>query len=651
MPEHRSTDTSLFKRLLWALQHLTMPADAGPADGLRYWQERILQTILLASISLGLFVYFPSLILSLAEGLWLVAASDTLIYALVIYIFLQRKIPYPIRAVIFVSLSYLLGLVLLFTLGPFGAGPIWIFAFPILTAVLLGLRASAAALIINTATLAGIGGLLELQALSWSPAVSHSLVKWTVISLNFMLLNTVAALSVTAVLKSLDRSLADEKAAMAALARQQAEIVKTNEQLKQEIEEHAKAEDARRKLESQLRQAQKMEAVGTLAGGIAHDFNNILYTIMGFTELTLDELDAEPESRKNLQQVLQAAGRARDLVRQILTFSRQNEPNRQPVFVKPIVKEALKLLRATLPASIEIQSSIESDAQIMGDSTSIHQILMNLCTNAAHAMQPEGGTLRVELSDADLDKAFADVHPGMNAGRHLILTTADTGHGIDEQTMEKIFDPFFTTKQAGEGTGMGLSVVHGIVREFGGVVSVKSEPGRGSAFRVYLPVLENFEHAPETRIESPLPRGTEAILLVDDEPAITQMGRQMLASLGYTVKTENSSTKALERFKDAPGWFDLVITDMTMPEMPGDRLAAELLSIRPDIPIILCTGYSRMVSEEAAASAGIAALCMKPLIRKELALAVRRVLDPSAQSDTGEERAGNAGDGFTSPGK
>jgi signal transduction histidine kinase/ActR/RegA family two-component response regulator len=637
MTASRITELRIYRVLAGFFRRLITPSRILPSDGLRYWQEQILQAILLTALILGFFAYIPSFGLSLYEGLWGVAFIDTLIYILVILLYRGRMISYRSRAIILVSLCYILGLVLLIALGPFGGGPIWIFTVPVLTAVLLGFRGALFSLFVNAVTLVIIGLMIFFHTMGWNEAAENAMLKWVVISSNFMLLNVIATLSVTTILKSLEQALTDQKEAMTELARHQKEIKRTNRKLQEEIKEHAKAEDAKKYLESQLRQAQKMEAVGTLAGGIAHDFNNILYTIMGFTELTIDELEPDSSSHRNLRRVMEAARRARDLVRQILTFSRQAESNSQPVYVKPIIKEALKMLRATLPTSISMQSDIRSDAYIQGDPTSIHQILMNLATNAAHAMQPGGGTLRVELEDAEIDREAAGRHPDLNPGSYLIIRINDSGHGISPSELEKIFDPFYTTKEPGEGTGMGLSVVHGIVTNHGGAISVNSEKGKGSEFSVYLPAMENLQNQQAGRIASPPPTGSERILFIDDEAAIAEMAKQMLQTLGYLVSTETNSIQALERFKQAPEGFDLVITDMTMPGFTGDQLAAELLSVRKDVPVILCTGYSSMVSEESIKAQGIAALCMKPLVRQDLAVTVRRVLDSLPAEKAGEE--------------
>ncbi|MGB5991708.1 MAG: PAS domain S-box protein [Desulfobacterales bacterium] len=381
-----------------------------------------------------------------------------------------------------------------------------------------------------------------------------------------------------------------------------------------------------KKLETQLQQAQKMEAIGTLAGGIAHDFNNILSSVIGYTELALDNEKRGTFQHKNLQQILYSGNRAKDLVKQILTFSRQVDQKQKPIQVKPIVKEVLKMLRATIPSTVEIEQKVQSNALVMGDPTQIHQILMNLCANAAHAMEDNGGLLTVRLLDAELDSDFISNHPDLKPGPYINLTVTDTGHGISPDVVKKIFDPFFTTKE--KGTGMGLSVVHGIVRSHGGDIYVYSEPGKGSTFKVCLPVIES-RFKPEERAESPIPKGTERILFIDDEPVIMKLGKQTLESLGYDVVARNSSIEALELFKKKKDRFDLVITDMTMPNMTGEKLAEKLMQIRPDIPVILCTGFSSMIDEQKALDMGIRAFISKPILKREIAEAIRKVLDES----------------------
>lgn len=393
-----------------------------------------------------------------------------------------------------------------------------------------------------------------------------------------------------------------------------------------DITEHKITQEEKAALESRLQQAQKMEAIGTLAGGIAHDFNNILSAVMGYTELAL--IDAKKESilYQNLKEIFIASGRAKDLVQQILTFSRQTEQELKPVQVKLICKEAVKFLRASLPTSITIRQEIKSDSLIMADPTQIHQVLMNLCTNAGYAMGDKGGVLELKLRDVKLEADLAAKYPELKPGPYLELTVSDTGYGIPAHIIQRIFDPFFTTKGKGEGTGMGLSVVHGIVGSYGGTIEVSSEMGKGSTFQIYLPVVE-IDTAPLPIVEEPIVNGTERILLIDDETAIVNIGKQMLESLGYQITTRTSSIEALELFKAKADSFDLVITDMTMPNMTGDKLARELIRIKPEIPVILCTGYSAQINQKQALTMGIRAFVSKPILRREIAETIRKILD------------------------
>jgi len=444
------------------------------------------------------------------------------------------------------------------------------------------------------------------------------------------------------------------------------------------------AEEEKKELEGQLRQAQKMQAIGTLAGGIAHDFNNILFPIVGYTEMAMGDLPEESVTRSNLEEVLKAANRATGLVRQILTFSRQSEQERKPLKIQPIIKEALKLLRASIPSTIEISQNIDKGCgAILADPIQIHQVMMNLCTNAYHAMREKGGVLAVSLSNVDFgppcpswcdseSKMLMQSKPGLGQGRDVVgtgccacksglgqglrsadlekhhkhsafriphseielvpgsylrLTVSDTGHGIEHADMERIFEPYFTTKGPGKGAGMGLAVVHGIARSHGGYITVYSEPGEGATFHVYLPRIDSSAIAPVTVSTESVPNGKERILLTDDEEQIVNMVQQMLERLGYHVTARTSSVEALEAFRTQPEKFDLVITDQTMPNMTGAELAQKLMGIRPDIPIILCTGFSEVIPEEKARAMGFQDYVMKPIVKSEMARIIRRVLD------------------------
>jgi PAS domain S-box-containing protein len=384
------------------------------------------------------------------------------------------------------------------------------------------------------------------------------------------------------------------------------------------------------RLERELRQAHKMEAIGTLAGGIAHDFNNILMAIIGYTEMALYKMpEGTTPVRRDLEQVLKAGYRARDLVNQILTFSHQSDQERKVIDIVPPVKEALKLLRSSLPSTIEIRQDIAIPPEkgvILADPTQMHQVLMNLCTNAAHAMRDKGGILSVSLASVEAATYLVSRYPDLKPGPYVRLTVSDTGHGVDPSILERIFDPYFTTKGPGEGTGMGLAVVQGIVKRHGGMITVQSEIGKGTTFHALFPRIEQ-EIAQEAMVAEALPTGRERILFVDDEKPLVDLGKGMLEPLGYSVTIKTNSLEALETFRAQPDAFDLIITDVTMPGMTGIELAKEVMTIRPDIPIILCTGFSELIDEKQAKEMGIREFVMKPFVIGKHAKAIRKVLE------------------------
>jgi len=398
-----------------------------------------------------------------------------------------------------------------------------------------------------------------------------------------------------------------------------------NETLEKKVEERTKE---LAKYERQLQQVLKIQAIGTLAGGIAHDFNNILFPIVGYTELTMDEVSEDSVAHKNLEEILKAAHRAKNLVQQILTFSRQSDQERKPIKIQNIITETLRLLRASIPASIEIIHKIQDDCgHIMGDPTQIHQVIMNLCTNAYHAMQDKGGKLEVILTEIDVGYEEMIDKVGMQPGKHLRLLVKDEGCGMEASVLDRIFEPYYTTKEQGKGTGLGLSVIHGIVKNHGGDITVKSTPGKGTIFQVYLPLIEDVDPDVEFESTDGAIKGEERILLVDDEEQIVAMEQQMLENLGYRVTARTDSAEALKVFAEHPQNFDLVITDMTMPHMTGDQLAQKMLDIEPNIPVILCTGFNQVITEEKALAMGIQKFVMKPVVKKELATTIRTVLD------------------------
>jgi PAS domain S-box-containing protein len=388
-----------------------------------------------------------------------------------------------------------------------------------------------------------------------------------------------------------------------------------------------RSEEEKQKLAAQLLQAQKMEAIGTLAGGIAHDFNNILGAILGYAEIAGDSIPPESVAVGYLDKVMEASYRAAGLVKQILAFSRQAETEQVPLQPAVIVKEAIKILRPSLPSTITIkQQTAAVTKSIVADPTQVHQILMNLCTNAFHAMEVSGGTLEIILQDCELSTDDVRNHPGVEPGGFVMLSVGDTGTGIPFEIREKIFDPYFTTKEVGKGTGMGLAIVHGIVNKYGGFITCESTSGKGTVFRVFFPAVE-AEDSTVTNPVKTIAHGREHILFVDDEHLLVELGTVMLNRLGYEVTARTNSLEALATFQSSPEQFDAVITDQTMPNMTGMDLALRILKIRPDIPIILCTGFSNLVDEEQAKKCGIKGFAMKPLTKKEVSAILRTVLD------------------------
>ncbi len=419
------------------------------------------------------------------------------------------------------------------------------------------------------------------------------------------------------------------------ISRNKIDVTKHTPQIMKIIAARVSAEIERRKiaiekegLEAKLLQAQKMEAIGTLAGGIAHDFNNILFPIMGYTEMLMEDVSVQSSFHSSLKKIYKGTLRAKDLVAQILTFSRQEKNELKLMNIQPVVEESLQLIRSSISTTIKINQDIQSECgMVKADSTQIHQVVMNLTTNAYHAMEDTGGELKVELKEIELGHLDL-INLELTAGVYICLSVADTGRGMSKDLRQKIFDPFFTTKEKSKGTGMGLAVVHGIVKRMKGDIQVYSMPGKGSEFRVYLPVVKsNILSRQQALKNHALQKGEEQILLVDDEDAIIAMEQNMLERLGYKVTSFISSKEAIEYFKNDPEKFDLIITDMAMPDIPGDKLAKELITIRSNIPILLCTGFSDVISEKKAKGIGIKGFLMKPIAMNDFSKKIRLMLD------------------------
>jgi PAS domain S-box-containing protein len=399
-----------------------------------------------------------------------------------------------------------------------------------------------------------------------------------------------------------------------------------------DVTERLMAEEERIRLEVKLRQSQKMEAIGTLAGGIAHDFNNVLGIIVVNTELVMYEIPEGSQIHENLEEIMKACLRARDMVKQILAFSRKDEARRKPIMMKSLIKESVKLFKSSVFDNIEIEQDLNAESDIvMADPTQIHQILMNLYNNAAYVLKETGGTIYVSLKNINIPEDASIERPGLTKGKYLQLSVSDTGEGIHPEILERIFEPYFTTKKFGEGSGMGLAIAHGIVKSHGGIITAESEPGRGAVFNVVLPVVE-ADIKFEEEYEMFCPSGIERILFVDDEKPIADAMNIMLTRLGYTVTSKTSSLDALKTFRENKDAFDLVVTDLVMPQMTGVELSKEISSLRPDIPIILCTGYSEMIDDEMINHAGIKYRTTKPLVMSEMANIIREALDSNGKS-------------------
>ncbi len=394
-----------------------------------------------------------------------------------------------------------------------------------------------------------------------------------------------------------------------------------------DVTERITAERKIGKLQKQMLQAQKMEAIGTLAGGIAHDFNNILSAVIGYTEIALFNVEEGSHVHKSITEVLHAANRAVDLIKQILTFSRQTEHEIKPVYLNPLVKEALKMLRSTVPSSIEIKENIHKDfLTIKADPTQIHQVVVNLVTNASHAIDENSGLIKIELRPFILGKDDNKMDTDWKPGSYAKLTISDNGSGISKAHIDQIFDPYFTTKDKHKGTGLGLSVVHGIVNTYNGHITVSSEVNQGTTFNIYFPLVKQQVMDIEPDLSGPLPVGREHILFVDDETAIVDIQKQSLEQLGYTVTAQTSSTEALEAFRSTPEKFDLVITDMAMPNITGDKLAKKIKAIRPDIPIIICTGFSEELTSQRISQINIDGFLMKPIDKAKMSTTIWNII-------------------------
>jgi signal transduction histidine kinase/CheY-like chemotaxis protein len=571
------------------------------------WRGKILRAVLITGAILGTVTYVPSVILSLYFGVWTIAVVDTFAWIGILTLNFSRRLSYAWRARGIITIVFVLSVMLLAVVGMPGAGLVWFCAFPVLSALLLGFRAAVISLIVFAVTCVVFAIAIAAGWYTWAAAappvtpvtIGEDLLLWTVNASNALAAAAAMSLALATLLRGLES---------------------TNRSLAAAIEERDRGQAEREKLEAQLRQAHKLEAVGRLAGGIAHDFNNLLVPMLVYTDDVRRELPAGTPAWDRLGEVLQSAERARSLVQRILMFGRRAVVARAPVRVDAIIREAGGLLRAAIPSMIEIRYAFETtDAVVMADPAELHQVIMNLGTNAAYAMREAGGRLTFHL-DHVANAAF------------VRLRVSDTGTGMSADTLEHAFEPFFTTKPPGEGSGLGLATVHGIVTGLGGQISLTSEPGRGTTVEMCLPRRVVDADAAVRSDEPELALGAgQCVLVVDDEPAVLSACQQLLMRLNYEVTACDSPERALELLRRKPGAYDVLVTDQAMPVMSGPALAAAARHLRPDLPIVLATGFLDDTARADVATLGIDLVLSKPYTLRDLSTALRTVLETRAR--------------------
>ena len=570
------------------------------------WRGKILRAVLLSGVILGTIAYVPSVILSIRFHVWTIAVADTIAWLGILTLCFSRRLSYESRTRGVLGIIFMLAVLLIAMIGMPGTGLLWFCAFPVLAALLLGFRAAVVSLILFAITCVGFaiaiaGGwfVWGLSGPGTTITVAEDLLLWTVNASNALVVSAAMSLALATLLRGLES---------------------TNRSLAAAIEERDRSQAEREKLESQLRQAHKLEAVGRLAGGIAHDFNNLLVPMLVYTDDVRRELPAGTPAWDRLGEVLQSAERARSLVQRILMFGRRAVVARTSVRVDAIIREAGGLLRAAIPSMIDIRYAFETtDAVVVADPAELHQVIMNLGTNAAYAMREDGGRLTFHLDHVD-------------GGQFVRLRVIDTGAGMTPDTIEHAFEPFFTTKPAGEGSGLGLATVHGIVTALGGHIALSSEPGRGTTVELCLPRRVGDADAAVRLNEPDLAVGAgERVLVVDDEPVVLSACQQLLMRLNYEVTACENPERALELLRRQPAAYDVLVTDQAMPDMTGPDLAAAARHLRPDLPIVLSTGFLDDSVRASVATLGIDFVLSKPYTLRDLSTALRTVLETHAR--------------------
>ena len=583
-------------------------------SGIAYFRHRLLHFLLLGLSIFGFIAYLPSIYYSFVYKFYGIALLDTLALGAVFLLAMNQRISFFTKSLGLLSLFYLLGIGLIIFLGPNGAGFLWLLMFSVMTGVLLGVRPALISLGINLFTLLALSLFVHNQALPWQQLRFDPLAIWIVVGVNFICINAVAAISVAFLINKISQMVQAEKNGRI--------------QLENEIKIRIQAENENKELLRQLYHSQKMEALGTLAGGVAHDFNNILGTILGYAELSLMGMEKTHPMQKNLELICQASDRAKQIVHQILTFSRQTPSNKEACDLRQIIQECVNFLKIGLPNTIELIIALpDTQLQVFADKTKIFQAIMNLLTNGMHAIEAGNdkkmGKISIGAKIFSMDQdatGFLSLKPG----RYIQLTIKDTGCGIQKQEIPKIFDPYFTTKKIGKGTGMGLSIAQGIIRAHGGEILVESTLGKGSCFTIFLVchTLCNMESKPaEKKINL---KGKGTILFVDDEPSLVEIHTRFLENFGYQVMGFTDPLAAKERFEKTPDFFDLVITDKKMPGMTGDDLALAIKKTTPHLPVILCSGFTQASDESL-----FDMVLTKPVTNLVLAEQVKKILNTS----------------------
>jgi len=584
-------------------------------------RARIIDRLLAVAALLGVLAYVPSAWIAARERLWGVLAVDTVGYGIVIVLALSPRLPTRARALGLVGVAYLIALGLLTSLGPQSPGLLWLLSVPVLAALLVGARAAGWALGLQAVTLAVMALIVAIvHPARWEPHFPHlptgEATAAVVLAINAVFLSAAFALSIITLLKGLEASIEREHESGEALRRERSRLASTNAALSLAMRERQEAEAERHTLERRLRESQKLEALGTLAGGIAHDFNNLLQPILGNAILVRDDVPAHSANAQRLSDVILSAKRARDMIQRILAFSRKADVERRPVDMAALVRETLPLIRSTIPPSVTIELDLSARRRtIRADASEMHQVLTNLTANAGHAMKHRGGALVIRLVEA----------PEQSAVR---LIVEDNGEGMTEATRDRVYEPFFTTKGPGEGTGLGLAVVHGIVTSLGGQIDISSAPGEGTTASVLLPL----DRIPSTMPPKPAPlvadeRRREHILVVDDEVTVLRVSKAVLARQGYQVTPVEDSTRALELLRTNGLQFDLLLTDHAMPNMTGLELIRAAREVLPDLPIIVATGHLEVGLEADLKSEGVLHILQKPYGGGDLAKVVASALE------------------------